>query len=105
MNITNPKLEVHHINSDGLNNQRSNLQTLTRPQHRRTMFGNKISSSRFKGVYWKKQNKKWCARIRINNRLKHLGYFDNEKEAALVYNTAAKKYFKEFAKLNFIVKE
>jgi hypothetical protein len=51
----------------------------------------KIKYSKYKGVSWKKQTKKWSAHITINKKLKHLGYFFTEKEA---YN-AYKKFKKE----------
>ena len=35
-----------------------------------------------RGVTWNKKEKKWKARIKIDGKDKHLGYFDDEKEAA-----------------------
>ena len=42
-------------------------------------------SSVYIGVCWFKRDKKWVAQIKINGKSKHLGYFDNELEAHLVY--------------------
>lgn len=101
--IMNPQdnEEIDHIDSDGLNNQKFNLRICTSQQNNMNRKKLKSCSSKFKGVYWKKQYKKWCSRIKINNKFKHLGYFDNEIEAAKTYDAAARKYFGEFARLNF----
>ena len=45
--------------------------------------------SKFVGVTWNKQMKKWQAAIRIVGKKKHLGYFDDEKEAACKYDEQA----------------
>ena len=42
-------------------------------------------SSRFTGVAWNKAWKKWTAQIYLNGRLKHLGAFVSESEAAEAY--------------------
>ena len=42
-------------------------------------------TSKYTGVSWSKQSKKWHARININGKDKHLGYFDIELSAALSY--------------------
>lgn len=59
------------------------------------------STSQFKGVCWAKDRQKWRAAIRVNWKLINLGQFDCEKSAARAYDAAAKKYFGEFACLNF----
>jgi hypothetical protein len=43
-----------------------------------------------------KKNKKWCAQIRINKKLKYLGYFDTAYDAHLAYETAAEKLHGEY---------
>lgn len=88
-----------HINGNGLDNRRSNLREVTVHQNTMNRRG-KAGVSKFKGVYWKKETSKWCARIGINYKRIHLGYFQSEIEAAKAYNTAAKKYFGEYAYLN-----
>ena len=39
--------------------------------------------------------------VRVNGKWTYLGSFNSEIEAAKAYDKAAKKYFKEFAVLNF----
>ena len=45
--------------------------------------------SKFVGVSWHKRDKKWNAYIRIDGKVKHLGYFHDEKEAACKYDEQA----------------
>jgi len=85
----------------GLLNIKSNLRVVTVSQNhmnRNTNYG----SSKYKGVAWHKGGKKWLAQIMINGKLKHLGYFTSEEEAAQCYNEAAIKLFGEHALLNEI---
>lgn len=89
-----------HIDGDGLNNQKSNLRICTNQQNQFNRGGSNGTSSKYKGVHWYKQTKRWHARIKINGGLNHIGYFNNEEEAAIAYNEAAVKYYGEFAKLN-----
>ncbi len=48
-----------------------------------------MRQSEFVGVTWYTKNKKWTANIRIDGKLKNLGYFDDEKEAACKYDEQA----------------
>lgn len=90
-----------HKNHNMLDNRRSNLRVCTRQQNSMNQRPQKNKSSQFKGVDWRKDIRKWRARITIKKVLKHLGFWSVEKDAALAYDQAAKKYFGEFACLNF----
>lgn len=93
------KTKLDHRDNDGLNNQRGNL----RPCSNRQNGGNRRPqkhSSRYKGVTWWKNQKKWVATINYETRI-HLGYFASEEQAAHAYDAAAKKLFGEFALVNF----
>lgn len=90
-----------HIDHDGLNNQRSNLRESnhkTNQQNKKPRLG---SSSKYVGVCWHKKDKKWQSAIAVNGRQTHLGQFDNEIDAAIARDNAAKKYYGEHAYLNF----
>jgi len=99
------KLFVDHINGDGLDNRKSNLRAATALENSWNMKKVRIkTSSRYKGVIWNKQVKKWSVQMNVYRKSMFLGYFDNEVEAAKTYDEAAKKYFGEFAMLNFAEK-
>lgn len=91
---------VDHADGDGLNNQRLNLRPFFKGQNAMNKRKpRKYATSIYKGV--SKHKKKWKATIQAEGRSIYLGTFDTEIEAAVVYDVAAKKYFKEFARPNF----
>lgn len=49
-------------------------------------------TSKYKGVSWNKKMSKWVASIFINNKPKHLGYYNYEEEAYKIYEEAKKEY-------------
>lgn len=76
-------LQADHIDGDRLNNQRSNLRIVTSDQNKQNvLFPN--ASSRFRGVCWHVVAGKWVAYVYVNKKLKYLGYYEDELEAARV---------------------
>ncbi len=61
--------EGDHINGNSLDNQRLNLRIVTCQQNKFNRKPRKNVSSKFKGVCWNKNAKKWQVSIRYNNKL------------------------------------
>lgn len=99
----NDGLQVDHVDHNALNNCRNNLRIVTNLQNQMNRRSNSNVTSKYKGVSWHIQTRKWRATIMINRKQKHLGVFICETDAALAYNKAAKEMFGEFAYLNTIV--
>lgn len=78
--------ETDHINGNGLDNQRHNLQHVTHRQNLQNIHTK--TSSKYPGVSWYKTTSKWRACIWIADKLKHLGYFTDELAAFHAYNKA-----------------
>lgn len=93
---------IDHVNQNSMDNRRANLRAATRAQNirNRKKFSNS-TGSKYKGIYWDKNRKRWITRIMLEKKKIHLGYFQNEIDAAKAYDRAARKYHGEFASLNF----
>ena len=99
-------METDHINHNGLDNRRCNLRVCTNYQNQANRKKRMTqSTSKYKGVSWKKSEGRWIANIRINGVNKYLGSYKNEKEAALAYNKALNNSFGDFALLNDVTSE
>ena len=94
------KLTDHH-NHNGLDNRLENLRICNNSQNHHNQLPQKDCISKYKGVGWFKRDKKWCARICMNRKHYHIGYFDTETKAAKAYDKKALELFGEYACINF----
>jgi len=85
-----------HINHNGLDNRKSNLRIVTSRQNAANRRKRIDSSSKYRGVVWYKRDKKW----RVAVGCKHIGYFQDIKEAALAYNKKAREVYGDYAYQN-----
>jgi AP2 domain/HNH endonuclease len=98
----NPGQIVDHINRNTLDNRRANLRFATISQsNQNTRVLTTRNKSGFRGVSLVRATKKWRVVISLNGRNIDLGRFACIKDAALAYDTAARKLYGDFAQLNF----
>lgn len=95
-----PNLLVDHINGNKSDNRKFNLRLATHSQNHANQMKRRRATSEYKGVCWKKRERKWSAQAAYLGKSYHLGHFNSEREAALAYNQKASSLFGEFAKLN-----
>jgi HNH endonuclease len=92
-----PGLWIDHINRDRLDCRRANLRVIdprVSPQNtsRSQRRNRAVRSSRHRGVSWHKNEEKWRATVGVNGRTVHLGYFNDEDEAAQVAAAYRRKH-------------
>ena len=82
-------LQMDRIDNNG-NYEPGNLRFVTSQENnlnRRLLKSDNTSG--YRGVSWQKQNKKWVAKIGTNGKVKHLGYFDSPRLAAIRFDVEA----------------
>ena len=84
---------IDHIDHNPINNNINNLQQLTHRENTSKDKWRKKRSSKYTGVSWDKQKRKWLAQIYYNRKSIFLGYFNSEIKAAESY-----KYFLKYEK-------
>ncbi len=83
---------VDHRDGDGLDNRRKNLRIVTCQQNLWNWRNKHKGASKYKGVHWVKNCKKWRAQITHNSKVIYLGMSTNEKDMARAYDKAVEKY-------------
>jgi hypothetical protein len=101
---------VDHRNGNPLDNRKANLRLATHQQNmfncgKRSTYKGKPTASTFKGVTWDRSCERYKAQIVKDGVNHNLGYFDDPREAALVYDHAALEMFGEFAWTNLTYEE
>jgi len=100
--VLDPKegFTTDHINFNKLDNTRQNLRHSTNKDNIRRRGGRKKCT----GVYTRKHKTvtRYQSLIRVDGKLINIGYYKTQKEAAIAYNKAAKKYHGEHAYQNTI---
>lgn len=91
--------QVDHVNGLALDNRRENLRLATPAENVRNRALSGHSVTGYKGV--SAAGTRYHARLKVNYRSISLGYFDDAEMAALIYDAAARRLHREFARLNF----
>jgi hypothetical protein len=84
LDIDNPKILIDHIDRYTQNNNVSNLRQVS---HQQNCFNRTA-----KGYCWHKRDNKWEAKIKLDGKTIHLGYFEKEEDARQAYLIAKEKY-------------
>ena len=102
--LTSFDLQVDHIDRNRANNDLSNLRLATHRENccNRTKKSN--ASSKYNNVCWDKEYKNWRTRLCSNRKLKSIGRYNSEREAAIAYNNylIQNNLVDEFRTLNII---
>ncbi|MFC3079493.1 HNH endonuclease [Phenylobacterium terrae] len=96
-----PRSMIRHRNFNASDNRWDNLVEATPSQISRAARPHHDGSSRFKGVYLRKNGYIWTSQITLNGEVHFIGNFPDEETAARAYDVEARKHFGEDAFLNF----
>lgn len=92
-----PTSILDHINNDATDNRIENLRPASMNQNQHNAKTRKDNTSGVKGVYWHKPNKRWIARVKINNKYIHIGNFTDLNEAEQAVKEARQQIHGEYA--------
>jgi hypothetical protein len=93
---------IDHINGNGLDNRRANLRICTYSQNNCNTKAKVKGASKYRGVSKsRKSDTPWQAKIYVRRKQIVLGFYKTQYEAALAYDSAARKHHRRFATLNF----
>lgn len=74
---------IDHINHNPQDNRLENLRMVSIAENARNRKTPVNNTSGFQGVSWNKFRGKWCAKISVNGKKKHIGLFDDISDAIL----------------------
>jgi hypothetical protein len=89
-------IHIDHINGNPLDNRKSNLRLATRSQN---MINSRVYESNTSGQRGvTRHGSGWVARIQLQGKRKHLGYFQSFEEACSAYKDASTLLHGSFAR-------
>lgn len=95
-----PGMLVDHINGDPSDNRRENLRVCSKTENNRNASIRRHNALGIKGVYFDPRRETYRAQIVVDGKKMHLGSFKTAPEAKDRYDSAAKHFHREFARLN-----
>jgi hypothetical protein len=91
LGLTDPKIQVDHINGNRIDNRRENLRIVTNAINSRNKTVPSKSNTGYYGVSFKKKQNKYRTYIFYNYKQIYLGTYDTAEEGALAYNKKAEE--------------
>ena len=95
-----PGHKIDHKNGNGLDNTNENLRFATDSQNVHNQQKKEGTTSRYFGVSWNKNTKKWRSGIVCKGEQYNLGSYDNEKDAAYIFDIWDLYLYGEFSVCN-----
>lgn len=86
-----PKNQIDHINGVRTDNRACNLREATTLENAQNLGLRVKNKSGFTGVCFHIRDKKWTSQIKINGKMKHLGYYITAEQAHQAYVEAKSK--------------
>lgn len=93
-----PAKALDHADTDRKNNKWANLREATQDENLHNTKNYKTNTTGAKGVSWKKDRKKYSARINVANKSVFLGYFSSVAAAHAAYAEEARRRFGDFGR-------
>lgn len=95
--IITGRKNIDHQNRNTFDNRKNNLRDATYQQNSQNKSLQHNNTSGVAGVYQRKNDGMWVARININKKQTNIGTFANKEEAVKARLKAEKEYYGEFA--------
>jgi hypothetical protein len=95
MGVWVPGCQIDHggVSNCSLDNRRENLRVVTNQENQFNQGFRSSNTSGVPGVCWHRGRGKWHVRIEVSDYRRHVGYFNNLRDAAFARWDAEKKYF------------
>lgn len=87
-----PPAQIDHINHDRADNRISNLRLATNQSNHTNLPMRRTNTSGFTGVSFYRALQKWQAKICINSKQIHLGFYEEKDDAITARKEALKNY-------------